>query len=159
MAGAMALVPPAWERAHRQLTLALQAYLQEPEAIEFVTATADAGRNVYVQFALIDGGLADRLAVPRNTLTGETTGSAFLDPPGSLPAGAFATLTALGWAIGPGSDASGNFSRSWQPPYDLASIAAEGIRALAEGYGIAPLPELHVASADREFTPESLGIA
>ena len=145
----MALVPPAWERAHRQLTLALQAYLAEPESIEFITATADVARNVYVQFALVDA----------STLTGETTGSAFLVPPGSLPAASFATLTALGWAIGTESDGSGNFSRRWTPPYDLAVVASEGIRALAEGYGVAPLPALRIASADREFAPESLGMA
>jgi hypothetical protein len=144
----MAFVPPAWERAHRQLTLALQAYLQDPESIEFITATADAARNVYVQFVLASDG----------TLTGETTGAGFLVPPGSLPAASFATLAALGWTIGTESDGSGNFSRRWTPPYELATVAAEGMRALAEAYGIAPLPALQVSSADRDFSPESLGM-
>ena len=133
-----------WDGPARQLTHALQAYLEDPDATEFLVAVADERRNVYVQFALLDYRLADRLGAPRGTLIGEATGADFLDPPGGFAPGGHDALLRAGWLAetDPRGSGSGNLSRRWSPPYDLAAIADEAVAALADGYGIAPPAEL-----------------
>jgi len=135
-----------------RLQTSLEALLREPDKVEFVTAVADADRNVYVQFAPVADMFADRLRIPRGTLVGNATGEAYLTPAGQMTPVQHDRLIALGWlADDDGTQAGGNFWRYWHPPVDPGAIALVGIGALIDGYGIAAPPELQIRGADRTF--------
>jgi hypothetical protein len=131
----------------RQLQQSLEALLQNPKAVEFITAIADSDRNVYVQFTPIDDKVADRLRIPRGTLSGESTGDAYLTRPAEVTPAQRDRLIALGWA----AESGGNFSRYWHPPLDLGVVAQAGIQALIDGYGSNPPPKLLIHGANRDF--------